>query len=458
MIVTFSVSNFRSFSEEVTFSLVASSRAGNDQKNHLVPIPNSDMSVLRAGVIYGANGSGKSNFCKALEYLRSLALDAQEKGSGTGREPFRFSKENCTDSCFDIQFISNDKLYRFGISVDDDKIIDEWLILIEGKREHVIYERSTDKNGNVTVDGKGLKSADKKLRALTHVGGIKEQSFLATIRATLEQNSFNDSIRDVIQWFDTGITLVTPDSKFKPIGHVLSEDSDFLTFSSDFLHASSTGIDRLNVIKREIKDDEISIYLRSDDFLDKFVKSLPEDSRGVVEIGPTQEISIDKKNGIKFSLINIESIHSHENGEDISMDLSEESDGTQRLLNLLPALHDMKQKNAVFVIDEVERSMHPLLIHKFMEYFLGGCCDGRSQMIVTTHESHLLDQELLRRDEVWFAEKDQRGASKMYSLSDFQPRRDLKIEKNYLEGRFGAIPFLAGIDSLRKRGDALNEL
>ncbi|HKT50165.1 MAG TPA: AAA family ATPase, partial [Candidatus Angelobacter sp.] len=103
---------------------------------------------------------------------------------------------------------------------------------------------------------------------------------------------------------------------------------------------------------------------------------------------------------------------------------------------------------AVYFIDEIDRSLHPILIWKFLEYFLRSCKEGRQQVILTTHESNLLDLALLRRDEIWFAEKDDKGATRLYSLSDFKVRKDLEIRKHYLQGRFGAVPFLGGLDRL----------
>jgi len=118
------------------------------------------------------------------------------------------------------------------------------------------------------------------------------------------------------------------------------------------------------------------------------------------------------------------------------------------LLNLLPALYHLRTSTAVYFIDEIDRSMHPELVWKFLEFFLKMCESGQRQIIVTTHESNLLDLDLLRRDEIWFAEKDQSGSTHLYSLADFKVRKDLEIRKHYLQGRFGAVPFLGNLDRL----------
>jgi hypothetical protein len=146
-----------------------------------------------------------------------------------------------------------------------------------------------------------------------------------------------------------------------------------------------------------------------------------------------------------FYRISIQAAHEQQAGKAVRLELAEESDGTRRLLNLVPLLHSPRAAG-VYFIDEIDRSLHPMLVREFLGSFLGG--GGFRQIIVTTHETNLLDQDLLRRDEIWFAEKDQSAATRLYSLLDFKVRNDLDIRKGYLQGRFGAIPFLGGVEHL----------
>src|SRR5690242_17701612 len=157
MIVSFSVSNFRSFLKEETLSLVASNRLKGSHDEHTLPIPGSTERVLRTAVIYGANGAGKSNLFKALWYMESIALGSRDRSSGTGREPFRFAAGAAKPSTFDLQFIVNDKLYRYGFELDDQRVTEEWLVRVEGGREKALYERTTNEKGEVSIDSQGLK-------------------------------------------------------------------------------------------------------------------------------------------------------------------------------------------------------------------------------------------------------------------------------------------------------------
>jgi AAA15 family ATPase/GTPase len=233
------------------------------------------------------------------------------------------------------------------------------------------------------------------------------------------------------------------------LGQLLARDPKFNKFAGEFLKSSSTGVDRLNVLEKEITEEELHSIL-PDNVLRSVLKSISEDEDGVgvLRIGEGNELLIERKGQDRFCRITIQSIHEHERGKNIPLELAEESDGTRRLLNLIPALHHLRSGSAVYFIDEIDRSLHPILVRQFLEFFLKSCEGGERQIIVTTHESNLLDLELLRRDEIWFAEKDQSAATHLYSLSDFKVRKDLEIRKHYLQGRFGAVPFLGNLEQL----------
>ncbi len=449
MIVSFSASNFRSFSSEETFSLVASNRLLSNHESHTVPIPGSKEKVLRIAVLYGANGAGKSNLFKALQYVKSVALEARDKNSGTERQPFRFAGSPDEPSSFDIQFIAEDKLYVFGFKANDLRITEEWLVQVDGNRETTLYERITDENGKVIIEAPGLKSAGKKLKALTTVGGPQNQSFLATIHVTLDASDYGDELSGVLTWFRR-LHLIAPNTGYMAIGDFLAKDSKFKKFADDFLKSSSTGVDHLRVLKNEITEDELRSLLPAS-IVSRVLKDIHNDKDNIgtiVELSEGNVLLVERAGGNHYYRITVQAAHEHAAGKVTPLDLNEESDGTLRLLNLIPALHHLQTSNAAYFIDEIDRSLHPILVFKFLEYFLKSCRGGQRQVIVTTHESNLLDLDLLRRDEIWFAEKDQQGATRLYSLVDFKVRKDLEIRKHYLQGRFGAIPFLGDLDNM----------
>jgi AAA15 family ATPase/GTPase len=451
MIVSFSVSNFRSFQEEQTFSLVASKRLSDSHVDHLVPIPDSNETVLRTAVLYGANGAGKSNLFKALRYVREVARRPRERNSGTGRQAFCFGETAAEPSAFDLQFISQGKLYRFGFKVDDDRVIEEWLIHVAGARERILYERLTDANGEVVIEAPGLEKTKKKLAALATVGGPANQSFLATVQATLESPEIGDELASILHWFENELVLIGPDESLASMGQVFTADSELLSFAGAYLKNASTGVDHLKLTKTEVTEDELRGLLPEPilaSIMSDLRKNKKREGGAVVQLGEGNELLIERKDGDRFYRMRIEAAHEHKDGKIVPLALNEESDGTCRLLHLVPALHHSRSNSATHFIDEIDRSLHPILVKNFLESFLSTCAKGARQVIVTTHESNLLDQDLLRRDEIWFAEKDQKAVTHLYSLMDFKVRNDLEIRKHYLQGRFGAIPFFGNLDGL----------
>lgn len=448
MLVSFSVSNFRSFSEEQTFSLVASGRLSGTHDDHTVPIPDSDKRVLRIGVIYGANGAGKSSLFKALQYLEHLAITSR-KTSGTGRVPFKFSDIRNNPSSFDLQFICNQSLYRYGVIVDDKYIKEEWLLKITGQHEDVIFERVTRESGVVEIDAPGLKG-DEKAALLAKIGGPENQTFLATVNATLKSSDLVGHLKYVLDWFKSRLNLTPPDGTIEPVGHMLANNTEFRSFASGFLRGSSTGVHELEVDKEEISEEQLERIIPKN-LLPKIKQDLDENPGGIgiVQYPNGQELILERAESNKFYRLSVHATHAPEGAKEVSrLSFNEESDGTRRLLQLLPALHLSKNTAPVYFIDEIDRSMHPMLIWKFLQSFLTSCVGHFSQIIVTTHESNLLDLDLLRRDEIWFAEKGLNLGTNIYSLSDYKVRKDLEIRKHYLQGRFGAVPFLGRIDNI----------
>jgi len=448
MLVSFSVSNFRSFLTEETLSMVASSRYGGVHESHTLPIPGSNERVLRAAILYGANGAGKSNLFRALSYFISLAAEARGRGTGTGRVPFRFSETAREASTFDIQFIAGSRLYRLGMRVTDSAVQEEWLVQIDGDDETVIYERVTGGDGRVTVQLNSLEAAGEKLTAMATVGGPGHQSFLATVRATLDRSEWGRELEDVIDWL-RNFAPVAASSEHQSLARELAVQPGLRQFAGEFLKDASTGVDHLEVTREEISKDTFRRLLPAA-IQDEMPDQLPNGKSFHLRLNDDTEIQVERSNGdTHYYTIKIRTAHDVPGSPASYLDLSEESDGTKRLLELLPVLHYLRSETAVVFIDEIERSMHPNLVRRFLRFFLEGEA-RRGQIIATTHQADLLDIDILRRDEFWFVEKDRRGASRLYSLAEFKERDDRRIREHYLQGRFGAVPFLTDLDRIRR--------
>ena len=224
------------------------------------------------------------------------------------------------------------------------------------------------------------------------------------------------------------------------------EDKNFKNFANSLLPTLDTGLFELDVeeVPFEVyfgeKEQRRAKELLSDLF--------DEDSRLIVRYDYDNEnqIAITKEEDDSYLVYKLISRHKATDGKLKKFEIFNESDGTKRLLDFIPALEMLIDDPVTFVIDEIDRSIHPALLKKLIEQFLK--TNTKGQLIFTTHESNLLDLNLFRQDEIWFAEKDKTGSTRLYSLSEFKPRYDLDIQKGYLNGRFGAIPFLGNLEDL----------
>jgi hypothetical protein len=349
-----------------------------------------------------------------------------------------------------LQFIAAERPYRYIIKLDDKQVTEEWLGETVDGRERMIFNRGQDRD---VVLGDSVK-AHPRLGALATVGAAPNQSFLRTIgRSALGLSDVGPELESVQRWFRSVLVLMPPGEPHRLLWRKLNEDPSLLDFASGFLRSSSTGVDRLEILRSQISPEDLPSFVGES----RARQLIDQSGAGIKGLFPAIRVANDALIEVGgpegFSLVRFQAAHKSEDGRTFNMDLGDESDGTKRLLDLLPALHQMRKHGGVYFVDEIDRSMHPILVRGLLDFFLSSCANSPGQLIITTHESHLLDLSLLRRDEIWFAEKDREQATHLYSLADFQVRTDLKIQKHYLEGRFGAIPFLGNLGQLTKGQD-----
>ena len=451
MLLSFSVENFRSFRAEQTLNLLASRRLGTCGPPHCCEVPGTGEHVLRVASLYGANGAGKSNLVQALALVDRLVRSGTPPGEPISYKPFLLDSETSTKpTSFELQFLEDGELFRYGFCYDADRIHEEWLDVYEGKKERNIFSRATNEEGAVTVTlgpaaTQGA-SHSQKIAALALVGARPNQLFLTEAVNLHEPKAQGPRFHRAVKWFESTLSTMRPGASFVMLAETIATDKRFAEFAGLFLREASTGIAGLEVQKTEMPKSELSSVFP--ELLEKLFETLPEKETALVHGPEGEEFFVDGSKKEVIRLRRIAALHECADGHRTRLPLREESDGSQRLLNLLPDFYRVAMEGGVFVVDELERSMHPMLARKFIEFFLKTVRRTTSQLIFTTHESTLLDLDLMRRDGIWFAEKDDEGATHLYSLADFKVRKDLRIEKGYLEGRFGAIPFLGGIDRL----------
>ncbi len=441
MLINFSVENFRSFGAEQTLNLIASGKLQGHEE-HCILIGDTGKSVLRAGVVYGANAAGKSNIVHAILFAQTLI-------QGTGQiktlalNHFRFRKSK-KPSSFEFRFLVDGQILIYGFAVTQKAVVEEWLEGTSQKgRDVKIFDRKGQQIsvGNLTGSfGKGAETSEKTLKALQVLGPRPDQLLLNKI-VDLPSASRGDLLNHVAWWFTECLTIIQADASFGPLLDFLEQDNGFHGFAKEFLHSIGTGINDLHIEQAPIPAERLPKQL-----LEGLQASRGQET--TISLGGfSVTLQLDPGDPTKVIRRNLSARHRVDKST-YSIPFQDESDGTQRFLNLLPALYHLTTGCKVFVIDELNRSLHPLLSHAFVKFFLESCPGACQQMIVTTHETHLLDQELLRRDEIWFVEKDHKQQTQLYSLADMSIRNDVRLEKGYLQGRFGAIPFIGDTKKL----------
>jgi uncharacterized protein len=443
MLLSFSITNFRSFREKQTFSMVASNRHP-DHPGHLAAIPDDENKVLPVAVIYGANGAGKSNLVRALGFLRNLIMQGTEPSKSIGRRPFLFDQASAgRPTEFEVQFVEGRRVYLYGCRVNDNYVDAEWLSLLAAGKEISVYERLTSSEGEVTIAAGPVLEDDSwgdhvKALALTKVGVLPNQLFLHAARKSLREQDQGPVLASALSWFAQQLSLVPASARFKSLAHLVAKDQGFTDFAGEFLRKVATGVDRLRVDTSQVEEGILASFGSG---VQEKIEEMRTGETTTISRPDGTELIVEKAEGTKVRLRAIKSEHVTAEGNRVTLPFAEESDGTQRLTHLLPALHSLCKRPGLFVVDEIDRSLHPLLAKGFVRAFLETCAGSGSQLIFTTHETAFLDLELLRRDEIWFADKKQLpGTTELYSLADYRVRTDLKIDKAYLQGRFEAVP------------------
>lgn len=440
MLIRFVVSNFLSFNEEREFNMLAGSF--KTHKHHVYNLGKVD--VLKAAAIYGANGAGKSSLIKAIEFLQ----DSVNNGAifrSVNDKKFKLDKNNeLKPISFEIEFTVDKKIYAYGVSFNNITVIEEWLyesgINIEDKK---IFERKTLKSGkqSIKMSDKYQKTQKQKLLIELMEDNLLKSNELFLGKTDELKIKEITSARNVIE---KEIVIIHPGSKFQSLVPALTSSSRFKTFANEMLETFDTGVSEL-----DIETMDIDKYFGEDD--EKTKKEIIQeikDGHSVLLNTETGGVLATKEKG-KYVVKKVIAKHLNNEGKKISFDLTEESDGTQRLLDFIPAFDGILNDEICFIIDEIDQSLHPTLLKSIIQKVMNND-NTKGQLIFTTHESNLLDLDIFRQDEVWFAEKNKStGSTQLYSLSDFKPRYDLDIRKGYLKGRFGAIPFLAHLEDLK---------
>lgn len=425
MLIEFSVGNYLSFKKMVTLSMVASSIREHREKN-VFSVGN--LNLLKSAVIYGANASGKSNIFKAIEFMKEFVFDSSKDRQATEEievENFKLSTETeGLPSYFEIIFTQNNSRYRYGFEVDFFKVHNEWLFYAPQRTKE---SRLFIREGNDFLISESFKEG-KGLQSKTRENAL----FLSVVA------QFNGEIStEIIQWFRK-LNVVSGLMGTPPHQTAIKlEDDNYKRKVLDFLKVADLGIEEISTETVNITNnkDFITRKKRGNIFLSK---------DGIYNISTfTKHKKYDNNN----SFFSYETFELEKN----------ESEGTKKLLSLSVPIIEAIKEGKVLVIDELDSKMHSLLTRFIINLF--NTKDENklnAQLIFNTHDTTILEKKFFRRDQIWFCEKDRYGATDLFSLVEYKTndgkiRNDASYGKDYILGKYGAIPLFGELDIFKER-------
>lgn len=446
MLIKISTENFKSFDSPTELTMVSSNKIRSNPE-HRIKIKSTQL--LKHAVVYGANASGKTNLIDFFWFFKFCVE------SGLPVESMRMfcrnKKENeQRESSFEIQFSVGDTFYAYGFSALLSKrtITGEWLYeLYQNGTAKRIFER--DSSGHLLLD-ESIHLPDSDIRKFQtyadDFAGNTSSLFLTEMNRNKKfaKGSKLLVFKTVYNWICKNLIVLTPNTPITNFAYYYENDS--LALVNKLIKTFDTGI--TNVRIEETTLDELSTKLPRQLF-ENIIKQMK------VKIEESEQSVYRMSMRIQDSFYNIEfdgeqepsitTLRFRHGKSFFDFNFEDESDGTRRLFDLLDMLL-IKTEDVVFVVDELERSLHPKLTQHFLELFTKMHIDKRIQLVFTTHESSIMDQSLFRRDEIWFIERDAANSSSIYSLDRFKERYDKILSKAYLDGRYGAIPVFSSFD------------
>ncbi len=459
MLIEFRVSNYKSFRNVQVLSL----KAGKVQKFSNRLYRSKQNKLLKFLSVYGANASGKSNLISALDFAKTIVLG---KFPSNSTECYcRLNVENKDKpSLFEFTIELNKKVYRYGFEVilSSSSFVSEWLYEIMYNETHkVVFERRI-KDELFIVDNY-FKNPAINERLIIYSEDIKKDDsvlFLTLMNqnkdSLYETNQELKIYKFIYNWFKYKLSVNSPDRPITSYSSLF--DNKVIQKISCLLSMFGTGVSQIELI--DIPVEELTKNIDKETMKDIF-DFLTEQRKQLFDLKTRQNPIIMLRNGIDNSVLILEldennKLHtktlqfSHSN-TDAVFSFQEESDGTVRLFDMIEVLLNA-DNDKVFVIDEINRRFHPLLTYKFVEKYLELADERNIQLIVSTHESKLMDFKLLRKDEISFVSKNDLGETEFYSLERFGERFDKKIVASYLQGEYGAIPIFQDYQELKNEG------
>ncbi len=420
MLLNFTFKNYKSYADTCNFSMVA-----NKDKSHednLIDIGKDKISKAR--IIYGSNASGKTSFINALEFVKIFSMMSNNlvENNRIGINPYKFRKDAYhVPSEFSLTFLKNNVKYNYSFSCTFEKVINEKLDVYNSAKPTNIFTRTDTDDYKFNTDVKALNEIKTK--------NTKNKLFLLTA-ATWNY----EKVKPVVDYILNDIIVlhdISQPTKYN-INYIIEHNDleEYKKFCLEFLNNADISISDFKINIQKIKE------------LGKQAEFMTKIMNVIVNNDPEQMNKFG--NSDIFNIKTIHNVKDEDSSNLYALELIEESIGTQQLFYFAPALFYTFKEGKTLLIDEIDRSLHPLLVEYIIKKFYDAEINTKNaQLICNTHDTNLLNLDIFRRDEIWFTERNNATAStEMYALSDFSPRKDENIEKAYLLGRYGGIPFI----------------
>lgn len=445
MLIRFSFENFRSYRDRTVFSMVAGkiSRHGG----HVCEC--NGRRLLRSTFVFGANAGGKSNFVKALNFGRRLVVEGTYPFD-MNKLHFRLGGNKNRIGTFQYDLFADGKFYSYGFAIDYDNsvIVEEWLYQIDDQREISIFHRVRDGGDGTRITTELQLSGEDETRFKVYVadfGGreMRKELFLRDVaRRAGRDTEFGRDSATVCRWFRK-LLVIFPETRYTGVPSFMVDSKKNEAISRLLIHFD-TGI--VSLVDKEIDVDKFWEQVPSEirDDLKKDLSRNLEDGSGNALVTVNDGLSTFMFVYDRGKIVVRKSLENHGNPNDL-FERAEESDGTNRLFDLVP-LYENWRNGRVVVIDEIDRSLHTKATLEFVRLFLSDDSMKKAQLIATTHDGGLLDLDVLRQDEIWFAERATDNSTSLFSLLKFKARFDKDIRKDYLFGRYGALPIFGSFD------------
>ena len=441
MLLRYIVSNFKSIGHPVQFSMLPTAGSTDERFFKTITTKAGEWKVLRRGGFLGPNASGKSSFIESIDFAQDYIVGGQKSRKGTGINQFRGNFEDLKGiSTFQFMFYLDGEVYEYGFSLDRRQVHEEWLMQLTKNDFKPLFTRFTDGNGRTEIEiTSRLARNNSKDRALVDVlknsiqEGQKNQLFLYK----LYDNGIKKA-ENIVGWFKN-LQVIFPSSKYKALPIRMKTNEELRSYIAKMLGKMDTGVFGISVASKEIDFREFAEKL---DLPKDIIDDIEEMESGIVSLDGKYFIIAESE---KKRTILVQLKFKHQlNSESVEFNIDDESDGTQRLLDLLPMLFTIGKDPTIYFVDEIDRSLHTKLSQFLLDQFAYRATDGSNQIIFTAHDVNLINLHNFRQEEIWFIEKTQIGESTLRPFSDFKVKEGQDTLKAYLSGRFGAVPVIRG--------------